>query len=78
MNMLQQEGYLLFAPNPLQESDIPDEKADSMTNKKTQAQRLRGCLFKVWETKGSNGSFETYYQAQMELIISQVKEKIDL
>jgi hypothetical protein len=54
------------------------ETADSMTNRKTQAQRLRGCLFKVWETKGSPGSFETYYQSQMELIIEQVKSKIDL
>jgi hypothetical protein len=78
MNLLHQEGHLLFSPNPLQESDIPDEKADSMTNRKTQAQRLRGCLFKVWETKGSPGSFETYYQSQMELIIEQVKSKIDL
>jgi len=74
---LQQEGWLLYSPNPLQESDIPDEKADSMTNKKTQAQRLRGALFKLWESKGQNGSFENYYQSQMELIIEQVKSKID-
>lgn len=74
--LLQTEGWLLFSPNTLQEEDIPDEKADSMTNQKTQAQRLRGVIFKIWETNGSNGSFETYYQSYMEKIISQLKEKI--
>lgn len=76
MELIHQEGFLLFSPNPLQEADIPDEKADSMTNKKTQAQRLRGVIFKIWETNGQPGSFETYYQAKMENIISQLKEKI--
>jgi hypothetical protein len=77
LDLLQQEGYLLFSPNDdLTEADIPDEKADSMTGRKTQAQRLRGVIFKIWESKGSNGSFETYYQSYMESIIDQLKEKI--
>jgi hypothetical protein len=76
MQLLHNEGYLLFAPNPIQETDIPDEKADSMTNQKTQAQRLRAVIFKIWETNGKNGSFETFYQSYMEKIIGQLKEKI--
>jgi hypothetical protein len=77
LDLLQQEGYLLFSPNDdFTEADVPDEKADSMTGRKTQAQRLRGVIFKIWESKGSNGSFETYYQSYMESIIDQLKEKI--
>jgi hypothetical protein len=77
MNLIHQEGFLLFAPNPIQESDVPDETADAMTGRKTQAQRLRAVIYKIWETKGSNGSFETYYQSNMEAIIDQLKEKIE-
>lgn len=76
MQMIHNEGWLLFAPNPIQEVDVPDEKADSMTNQKTQSQRLRGVIFKIWESNGSNGSFETFYQSCMEKIITQLKEKI--
>ena len=76
MGLLQTEGWLLFAPNEHQESDVPDEKADTMTGQKTKSQRLRGVIFKIWESKGSNGSFETYYQNYMETIIEQLKEKI--
>lgn len=73
---LQTEGWLLFSPNELQEAEVPDEKADSMTGQKTKSQRLRGVIFKIWESKGSSGSFETYYQNYMETIIEQLKEKI--
>lgn len=76
LSLLRQEGWLLFAPNELQEQDIPDEKADSMTNQKTQAQRLRAVIFKIWQTNGQSGSFETYYLYYMEKIIGQLKEKI--
>lgn len=77
LDQLQQEGWLLFSPNEIKEADIPDEKADSMTSQKTQAQRLRGVLFRLWEQKGKNGNFEAYYQSSMEQIIDQLKEKLD-
>lgn len=76
LGMLRQEGWLLFAPNKIQEQDIPDEKADAMTNQKTQAQRLRAVIYKIWEGAGSSSSFETYYQSYMERIIDQLKERI--
>jgi hypothetical protein len=76
MGLLNNEGWLLFSPNELQEADVPDEKADSMTGQKTKSQRLRGVIFKIWESRGSNGSFETFYQNYMETIIEQLKEKI--
>lgn len=78
LGLLQQEGYLLYSPNnDIEEKDIPDEKADTMTGRKTQAQRLRGVIYRIWESKGSNGSFETYYQSYMEKVIDQLKEKIE-
>lgn len=78
LGLLQQEGYLLYSPNnDITEKDIPDEKADTMTGRKTQAQRLRAVIYRIWESKGSNGSFETYYQSYMEKVIDQLKEKID-
>jgi hypothetical protein len=78
LGLLQQEGYLLYSPNnDMTEKDIPDEKADTMTGRKTQAQRLRAVIYRIWESKGSNGSFETYYQSYMEKVIDQLKEKID-
>lgn len=77
MELIHQEGWLLLSPNEIQEADVPDEKADSMTGQKTKSQRLRGVIFKIWESKGSNGSFETFYQNYMETIISQLKEKIE-
>ena len=77
MGLLQTEGWLLFNPNENQEAEVPDEKADSMTGQRTKSQRLRGVIFKIWESKGSGGSFETYYQNYMETIITQLKEKIE-
>jgi hypothetical protein len=78
MNLIHDEGWLLFSPNnDITEQDIPDEKPDAMTGRKTQAQRLRAVIYKIWESKGSNGSFETYYQSYMEKVIDQLKEKIE-
>lgn len=78
MDNLLSEGYLLYSPNDdLSEADVPDEKADSMTGKKTQAQRLRAVIYLIWKQAGSNGSFETYYQSYMEKLIDQIKAKLD-
>lgn len=77
MTMLQSEGWLLFSPNELEATDVPDEKADAMTGQKTPSKRLRSVIFLLWKNRGQNGSFETYYQTQMEQIIDQLKSKLD-
>lgn len=60
---------------------IPDEigKDFDMDDpiKKTASQRLRGVLFKYWESLGSNGEFEEFYQEKMEVFIAHVKTKLD-
>lgn len=77
LDELQAEGWLLFSSNELSEADIPDEKADSMTGQKTQAQRLRGVIFRLWEQNGKKGNSEEYYRTVMESLIDQLKEKLE-
>ena len=78
LDQLQAEGWLLFSPeNDMEQTDIPDEKADSMTGKKSQAQRLRSVIYLLWQQKGKNGQFETYYASVLESMIDQIKEKLD-
>lgn len=72
------EGWLLFAANEkdLQEAEVPNEKADPMIGQKTQAQRLRGVVYRLWEQTGKKGDSETYYRSVMESLIEQLKEKL--
>ena len=79
LDQLQQEGWLLYSPNEnnLSEADIPDEKADSMTGQKTQAQRLRGVVYRLWEQNGKKGNSEEYYRTVMESLIDQLKERLE-
>lgn len=76
-DMRNQEGWLLFSPNELQEVDIPDEKADASTGKKTQAQRLRAVMFRYWQKKGSHGDSESHYRTEMEKVIDLYKERLE-
>src|SRR5688572_4631197 len=68
MEQRQKEGWLLFSPNKELDEvvDIPDERADSMTGQKTQAQRLRGVIYKIYEKRGKSGDFEIFYKSYME------------
>lgn len=77
MEQRQKEGWLLFSPNEMEVVDIPDEKADSMTGQKTQAQRLRGVIYKVYEKRGKQGDFESFYRAYMERLIEREKSNLD-
>lgn len=77
MSLLQSEGWVLFSPNEFQEKDVPDEKADAMTGQKTQAQRLRATIYRLWEQSGKKGNSEQYYQTVMEGLIDQLKEKLE-
>ena len=61
------EGYLLFAMNQFQESDIPKENAPS--KEKSPAKRLRSVLFVYWKENIDSGDFEVWYKRKMESII---------
>lgn len=63
------------ADDDLTEADVPDEKPDTMTGRKTDAQRLRAVIWRVWESQGKKGNSEDHYHRTMESIIDQLKEK---
>ena len=68
------EGYLLFAMNQFQESDIPKENAPS--TEKSPAKRLRSVLYVHWKENIGDNDFELWYKKEMERIINHYKEKL--
>lgn len=74
------EGWVLFAEHELAESDlkslppVPTQKPDG--GEKSPSQRLRACLYRLWEGYKKQ-DFETFYQDRMETYISEVKSELD-
>lgn len=44
---------------------------------KTQAQRIRACLFVQWKQGGKKGSFDDFYNRETERIIDWLKKKLE-
>lgn len=71
-----QLGYTTFTPNPETKIDVPESKVED--NSKSPSQRLRNCLYIMWEQSGKKiDTFSQYYDIQMERIINQVKDKLE-
>jgi len=68
------EGFLLFAMNQFQDSDIP--KTNAPSNEKSPAKRLRSVLFVNWKENIDTGDFEVWYKKEMEKIIDHYKSKL--
>lgn len=69
-------GWLSFsvlAIKPENLLNLPEPKSDES---KSPSQRLRAVLFILWEQKGKEGDFETFYRAKMESVINMIKEKL--
>lgn len=61
---------------PLEEkTDLIEVKGETET--KTSSQRLRGCIYVLWEQQGKKGEFEIFYKSYMEKIIDWVKSKLE-
>ena len=58
------------------EGELMDEFKLPGKATKSKSQRLRGVLYRVWESQGSKGEFNDYYDKVMEKIISHFKDKI--
>lgn len=72
-----QEGWLMFAPNPIQEY-TPDEEADSgLGEGKSPSQRLRAVLYIRWQQTKPTDTFEEYYRVQLERIIEKIKATLE-
>lgn len=77
-SLVHNEGWAVFSPtNDITEADIPDEKPDNMLGQKTQAQRLRGVIYRIWEQKGKPGDNETFYRTYMERLIEREKSNLE-
>ena len=44
---------------------------------KTQAQRIRACIFVMWQQQGKKGDFEGFYKSKTEQIIDWLKTKLE-
>lgn len=51
-------------------------KAIEEDNGKSPSVRMRAVLYRIWEQRGSAGTFEAYYREQAEKIINMLKEKL--
>ena len=78
MDCFEKFGWFTFLVNQkIQPEDVlnlPEVKDE--TDLKSPSQRLRAVLFLVWEHKGAQGDFNSYYRDIMEKLISQYKEKL--
>lgn len=54
--------------------EIPDRIEED--GDKSQSQRLRNVIYRLWEQKGKPGSDELYYRATMSKIIEMMKSKL--
>lgn len=85
-SMLDSYGFLYFRPEEqLREDEI--EELDNLDmdiydNRKTQSQRLRAVLYKVWEQGAGEKhidpylDFKTFYKQETEKIIQHYKNKL--
>src|SRR3990167_1128786 len=60
------------------EEELIDKTELAQTGKqKTHSQRLRSVLFVLYQQKGLTISFEDFYKTEMEIIIGNIKAKLD-
>lgn len=78
LSMRQQAGWLLFAPLDVDvESHIPPEPPREFKADKTPSQRMRACLFRLWEQNKRDMTFNEFYDHQMEKYIAAIKERLE-
>lgn len=74
-------GVLYFRAGEEMNQDEVDEldnlELDIYDKPKTQSQRLRGVLYKLWESQGKKGDFKTFYKQKTESVIEHFKQQID-
>lgn len=66
---------MLLQPQNEEFPDIVEVRAE--TERKTASSRLRGSLYVLWQKRGAEGDFDTFYRANMEKFITRIKDLID-
>ncbi len=78
LGMANKEAWVLISPDDsLDAVDVPSERPDAGSGRRTQGQRIRSILYIWWKQTGASGSFEDFYRQQTERIIDTVKSKLD-
>lgn len=69
--------YVAIKEGSFNEEDVKAiPEPERMEHEKSPALRLRNALYVLWQQQGSKGNFEVYYQASIEKLINQVKDKL--
>ena len=61
----------------VEESIIDEEIVKDGKKIKSQAQRLRAVLYRLWEQEKSNLEFDAFYKERTDLIIEQIKNRLE-
>lgn len=59
---------------------VPPSPPKTSKKEKTQSQRLRGALYRLWEKLGGDnvmGNWEAFYTVQMDCMIDSVKDRLE-
>lgn len=75
-SLKQQNVELLITPLDREEGDEAVE-VKSEADSKTPSQRLRACLWVLWDQQGRKQPFATFYEEQIFRICEKIKEKLD-
>lgn len=75
----QAEGWFVFATNEIQPKDVPKEKAEFETSRKSLSERLYNVLYVYWnqEYSGKYQDFNEFRRIEMEKIIEGYKDKLN-
>ena len=81
-SLLDTFGILYFRADDSPEDSVPFEELDSIEldlydKKKTQSQRLRAVLYKLYKQEGGEGEFKDYYKVKTEKIIQHFKSRLE-
>lgn len=70
-----QEGWCLLDTHRIKQEHVP-EAPELISKDISKSKRLRASLYVLWQSQGSIGLFDNFYNLQMEKIIEGVKSKL--
>lgn len=77
-SLVQQFGWLVFAPQERNTDEIELEAIRKDTGGKTPSQRLRAVIYVAYQQSGQDDkTFEQFYAQKMEQLISHFKSRLD-
>ena len=73
------QGFALLSTMAIDDlTALDDEQIEAFGGKaKTQSQRIRNCLYRLWEQQGKGEDFDLFYKRETEAIITKLKVRLD-